>query len=64
MVFSQVYVEGYGVGTIADIGAGLSGQHWIDLGYSDDDWQQWAGQVTIYFLAPVPPADQILWVLP
>ncbi len=64
MVFSQVYVEGYGVGTIADIGAGVPGQHWIDLGYSDDDWEQWASTVTIYFLTPVPPADQILWILP
>lgn len=64
MVFSEVYVEGYGVGVIADIGAGVSGQHWIDLGYSDDDWQQWAGNVTIYFLTPIPPADQILWILP
>jgi uncharacterized protein YabE (DUF348 family) len=64
MVFSQVYVEGYGVGTIADIGAGVPGQHWIDLGYSDDDWEQWASQVIIYFLTPVPPADQILWILP
>lgn len=64
MVFSQVYVPGYGVGVIADIGAGVSGQHWIDLGYSDDDWESWAGTVTIYFLTPVPPADQILWILP
>ncbi len=64
MVFSQVYVDGYGVGTVADIGAGVSGGHWIDLGYEDNNWQQWAGQVMIYFLTPVPPADQILWVLP
>jgi uncharacterized protein YabE (DUF348 family) len=64
MVFSKVFVQGYGVGTIADIGAGVAGQHWIDLGYSDGNWQQWAGQVTVYFLTPVPPADQILWILP
>ena len=64
MVFSEVYVAGYGVATIADIGAGVSGQHWIDLGYSDDDWVSWAANVTIYFLTPVPPVDQILWILP
>jgi uncharacterized protein YabE (DUF348 family) len=64
MVFSQVYVSGYGVGVIADIGAGVSGQHWIDLGYSDEDWESWSQTVTIYFLTPVPPAEQILWILP
>ncbi len=64
MVFSQVYVPGYGVGVIADIGAGVSGQNWIDLGYSDGNWKSWAANVTIYFLTPVPPPDQILWILP
>lgn len=64
MVFSQVYVPGYGLGVIADIGAGVSGGHWIDLGYSDEDWVSWSQSVTIYFLTPVPPADLILWILP
>jgi 3D (Asp-Asp-Asp) domain-containing protein len=58
------YVPGYGVGTVADIGGGIPGRHWIDLGYTDEDWQQWAGTVTLYFLTPVPTPDQILWVLP
>jgi uncharacterized protein YabE (DUF348 family) len=64
MVFSQVYVPGYGVGVIADIGAGVSGQHWIDLGYSDEDWESWSQTVTVYFLTPVPPAEQVPWILP
>ena len=64
MVFSQVYVPGYGVGVIADIGGGVAGRNWIDLGYSDSDWKSWAANTTIYFLTPVPAPDQILWILP
>jgi uncharacterized protein YabE (DUF348 family) len=50
----QIYVPGYGVGTIADTGGGIAGKNWIDLGYSDADWQHWSSWVTIYFLAPAP----------
>jgi len=60
----QVYVPGYGVATIADIGAGIPGRYWIDLGYSDDDYVSWHQYVTVYFLTPVPPPDQIQWILP
>ncbi len=52
---SQVYVPGYGVATIGDVGGGFpDGRLWIDLAYSDDDWQNWSGWVTVYFLAPAP----------
>lgn len=52
---SQVYVPGYGVATIGDLGGGFpDGRLWIDLAYSDDDWQNWSGWVTVYFLAPAP----------
>jgi uncharacterized protein YabE (DUF348 family) len=52
---SQVYVPGYGVGVIGDVGGGFpDGRLWIDLGYSDEDWQNWGGMVTVYFLAPAP----------
>lgn len=52
---SQVYIPGYGVGVIADVGGGFpDGRLWIDLGYSDEDWQNWGGMVTVYFLAPAP----------
>ncbi len=52
---SQVYIPGYGVAVIADVGGGFpDGRLWIDLGYSDDDWQNWSGWVTVYFLAPAP----------
>jgi uncharacterized protein YabE (DUF348 family) len=58
----QIYVPGYGVGTVADVGGGISGKYWIDLGYSDADWQQWSQWVTIYFLAPAP--DNVPGTLP
>lgn len=53
---TQIYVPGYGVGTIADIGYYPYSDSWIDLGYSDDDYQSWgATNLTIYFLSPAPP---------
>lgn len=61
---SQVFVPGYGTGTIADIGAGISGGPWIDLGYNDENYINWHQNVTVYFLAPAPPVDQILSIFP
>jgi 3D (Asp-Asp-Asp) domain-containing protein len=58
----QVYVPGYGTGVIADIGAGVPGQNWIDLGYGEGDYVPWHSNVTIYFLAPVPAV--VPWSLP
>ncbi|MBI3159494.1 MAG: DUF348 domain-containing protein [Chloroflexi bacterium] len=58
------YVPGYGIGTVADIGGGFPDRHWIDLGYTDAEYVAWHEYVTLYFLTPVPPEDQILWVLP
>jgi uncharacterized protein YabE (DUF348 family) len=53
---TQIYVPGYGVGTIADIGYYPATNYWIDLGYSDADYVSWgATNLTIYFLSP-PPA--------
>ncbi|MEI6291812.1 MAG: G5 domain-containing protein, partial [Chloroflexota bacterium] len=52
---SQVYIPGYGIGVIGDVGGGFpDGRLWIDLGYSDDDYQSWSGMHTVYFLAPAP----------
>jgi 3D (Asp-Asp-Asp) domain-containing protein len=61
MLGQQVYIPGYGFATIADTGGGISGTPWIDLGYSDEDYEQWAQWVTVYFLAPIPA--NILYVL-
>ncbi len=52
----EVYVPGYGRGVIADLGGGFpDGRAWIDLGYSDNDYEQWSEWVTVYFLGPPPP---------
>jgi uncharacterized protein YabE (DUF348 family) len=59
-----VYVPGYGHAIIADVGGGIPGRHWIDLGYTDEDWIPWAQWVTVYFTTPIPPAHEILYVLP
>ncbi len=58
----RVYVPGYGIASIEDVGGGFPDRRpWIDLGYSDDDYQPWSGWVTVYFLAPAPP--EIPWML-
>ncbi|HWQ45603.1 MAG TPA: ubiquitin-like domain-containing protein [Longilinea sp.] len=62
MVGQQLYVPGYGVGTIGDTGGGFPDRYWIDLAFTDEDFQGWANWVTIYFLVPVP--DYIPLVLP
>lgn len=58
---TQVYVPGYGVGTVADVGGGIPGRFWIDLGYSESDYVSWHQDVTVYFLTPVP--DQIPYIV-
>jgi len=51
----QFYIPGYGFASVEDVCGGCVGKPWIDLGYSDNDWQQWNSWVTVYFLTPVPP---------
>ena len=51
---ARVYIPGYGIGVIADTGGGIPGADWVDLGYSEEDYQQWNQNVTLYFLAPIP----------
>lgn len=52
---TQVYIPGYGVGTVADTGGGIPGKYWIDLGYGEEDFVNWHETVTVYFLNPAPP---------
>jgi resuscitation-promoting factor RpfB len=59
---TQVYVPGYGTGTIADTSGGVSWGYHIDLGYGEDDFHNWHENVTVYFLTPVPAT--IPWILP
>lgn len=60
---TPVYVPGYGRATIEDVGGGIAGQHWIDLGYKDNDFVLWHQPVTLYFLTPIPAPENIMWVL-
>ena len=50
----RVYIPGYGFAVIADVGGGIPGTYWIDLGFSEEDYQAWHQTVTIYFLTPAP----------
>jgi 3D (Asp-Asp-Asp) domain-containing protein len=50
-----LYIPGYGFATVADTCGGCVGKPWIDLGFSDDDFEPWHNWVTVYFLTP-PPA--------
>jgi len=53
----QIYVEGYGVGVIGDMGGSFpDGRAWIDLGYNDNNFEIWNKWVTVYFLGPPPAA--------
>jgi uncharacterized protein YabE (DUF348 family) len=62
MVGQGVYIPGYGRAVVADVGGGIPGKHWIDLGFTDDDYEAWHSNVTLYFLTPVP--ESIPWILP
>jgi uncharacterized protein YabE (DUF348 family) len=59
---SNLYVPGYGVGVAGDTGGAIIGRH-IDLGYDDDNLVLWYRWVDCYVLTPVPPLDEINYVL-
>lgn len=48
----NLYVDGYGFGTVVDWGRYIN--YWVDLGYSDEDFVNWHRYTTVYFLTPVP----------
>ena len=50
---TNVYVEGYGVGSACDTGSAITGKR-IDLGYDDGNLQLWYRWVDVYLLTPVP----------
>ena len=60
---STMYVPGYGFATAEDTGSGIRGLM-IDLGYEDHNYRSWRSYVTVYLRTPVPPLDQIVWILP
>jgi uncharacterized protein YabE (DUF348 family) len=51
---TQIFVPGYGVGTVGDTGGGIPGKYWIDLGYGEEDFVNWHQNVTVCFLNPAP----------
>ena len=59
---TNLYVPGYGVGVAGDTGGAIIGRH-IDLGYDDDNLVLWYRWVDCYVLTPVPPLDEIDYVL-
>jgi uncharacterized protein YabE (DUF348 family) len=60
---TRMYVPGYGPAEAADTGSGVKGR-FIDLGFDDFNYENWHSAVTVYFLTPQPPADQIQWIMP
>jgi uncharacterized protein YabE (DUF348 family) len=64
MKFAKVYIPGYGFGRIEDVGGGVPwSANWVDLGYKEDDYVPWSQNVEVYFLAPAPPPNQIMYIL-
>jgi 3D (Asp-Asp-Asp) domain-containing protein len=59
---TDIYVPGYGVGFAGDTGGAIKGRR-IDLGYDDDNLVLWYKWVDVYLLTPVPPANQINYIL-
>ncbi len=62
-LYTWMYIPGYGIGRALDTGGAIKGMR-VDLGYTDADYYQRYEWVDIYLLTPVPPYDQINWVLP
>jgi uncharacterized protein YabE (DUF348 family) len=60
---TRMYVPGYGLAEAADTGGGVRGR-FIDLGFDDYNYENWHWPITVYFLTPVPPVDQITWIIP
>ena len=61
---AQVYIPGYGFGSIEDVGGGVPwSTNWVDLGYKVNNYVPWSQNVTVYFLAPAPPPENIMYVL-
>ncbi|HEY5728868.1 MAG TPA: ubiquitin-like domain-containing protein [Anaerolineales bacterium] len=56
-----LFIPNYGFATVEDACGGCVGRPWIDLGYSDNDYEAWHWEVTVYFLTPVP--QNIVYVL-
>lgn len=60
---TSMYVPGYGLARAGDTGGGVKGK-FVDLGFSDDDYESWHWWTDIYLLTPVPTSSKIRWILP
>lgn len=60
---TNLYVPNYGTGEALDVGGAVKGFR-IDLGYDDANLVLWNTWVDVYLLLPVPPSDEMVWVLP
>jgi len=49
-----LFIPGYGYATVEDACGGCVGKPWIDLGFTDANYEPWHEVVTVYFLTPVP----------
>jgi len=60
----KVYIPGYGFASIEDVGGGVPwSTNWVDLGYKAENYEPWYWYVDVYFLAPPPPPEDIMYVL-
>jgi uncharacterized protein YabE (DUF348 family) len=60
----KVYIPGYGFASIEDVGGGVPWSwNWVDLGYKSSEYVPWSENVTVYFLAPAPPSENIMYIL-
>jgi uncharacterized protein YabE (DUF348 family) len=63
LLFTNMYVPGYGFGQALDTGNAIKGKR-LDLGYDDDNLVLWYRWVDVYLLAPAPDAARIAYVIP
>jgi 3D (Asp-Asp-Asp) domain-containing protein len=62
-LWAEVYVPGYGRAVAGDTGGSILGRH-VDLGFNEDVPPLWYRWVDIYLATPLPPENQIRYVLP
>lgn len=60
---ANVFVPGYGVALAGDTGGRIKGRR-IDLGFAENQLEDWYRWVDVYLLAPAPPKSQLNILLP
>jgi uncharacterized protein YabE (DUF348 family) len=62
-LWTEVYVPGYGRAVAGDTGGSILGRH-VDLGFDEEVPPLWYRWIDVYLATPVPPADQVRYLLP